>query len=62
MAKKKLPPRLYVEKLTVTLSLPVSTDQLLDKASEATGINRSAYAGRAILEQAQRDGIAMKKE
>jgi Ribbon-helix-helix domain len=53
----KQPPRLRIEKKILTFSLPATTHELLDKAAEATGINRSAYVDRAVLEQMKRDGI-----
>jgi len=53
----KQPPRLKIEKKILTFSLPTPTHELLDKAAEATGINRSAYVNRAVLEQMKRDGI-----
>jgi hypothetical protein len=57
MTTKKTPPRLKVEKVTITLNLPIETNKRLDTASELTGISRSAYADRALLEQMNRDGI-----
>jgi hypothetical protein len=57
MTKHTQPPRLKIDKKIITFSLPVTTHQLLTKAAKATGISRSAYADRAIIEQAQRDNI-----
>jgi predicted transcriptional regulator len=55
---KKQPPRLKITKKVVTFNLPDTTHELLDKAAEATGINRSAYVDRAVKEQCKRDGIS----
>jgi hypothetical protein len=53
----KQPPQLKIEKKILTFSLPATTHELLDKAAAATGINRSAYVDRAVLEQMKRDGV-----
>ena len=53
----KKPPRLKIEKKILTFNLPTATHELLDKAAEATGISRSAYVDRAVLEQVKRDDI-----
>ena len=56
--KHKEPPRLKIVKKIITLNLPIITHHLLDKAAEATGISRSAYTDRALLEQMKRDGVS----
>jgi hypothetical protein len=57
--REKKPPQLKVKKKVLTFNLPLTTHELLDKAAEATGINRSAYVDRAILEQTHRDHISL---
>jgi hypothetical protein len=57
MANKKQIPLLRVEKKVLTFNLPATTHDLLNRATKATGINRSAYVDRALIEQTQRDGV-----